>query len=418
MKKNILLIAFLVLFIKGQSFAAQVPILQDDVAANSVNQIIELEDTQVEPEEKKSNYKMWAIGATVGLAGFGTVAYFLRSLVLSSKSGAQEFGNQQFNSVTFAAAAAHFNAWFSTQNKGPHAQTPYIQKITIPASSQNGNIILIGDLHGCLLPLNRILNKIQKLGYLGEDGRLLQDAYLVFLGDYCTRGKNEEAVLTKVLQLKNINPDHVVALKGNMDAGQPVTNNFPSALYFDLKKSRIVIQCCHGGFQKDVMFDRPRNFLNAPGEYMHVPQDDGYLNMRFSHNEKDLENFGAHKPNFYGPESFCLFRGHDHATFGCKVYDDIALGDSNLLWDKYGALMDYKTTTLVEKGVTSEDGYTRRRIGQCSLHRYPVYTFSAAAGASGATDDKCDIDLEKECFGVFHPGSSKDDNFLEIFEKD
>ena len=69
-----------------------------------------------------------------------------------------------------------------------------------------GNIFAIGDIHGCLRPLEDLLEKLPV--NWSED-------YLVFLGDYIDRGPDSRLVLETLMALKEAHPERVVCLLGN-----------------------------------------------------------------------------------------------------------------------------------------------------------------------------------------------------------
>jgi len=71
-------------------------------------------------------------------------------------------------------------------------------------------IYAIGDLHGRLDALERLLEQIQ------PD---LEKDQLVFMGDYIDRGPESKGVVDYVLRLKNLSPpEHFICLKGNHEA--------------------------------------------------------------------------------------------------------------------------------------------------------------------------------------------------------
>lgn len=70
---------------------------------------------------------------------------------------------------------------------------------------------IVGDLHGCLDLLNRMLDCI------GEDrgAQNFETADLVFVGDYIDRGPESAAVLERLRSLQTDMPDHMHCLRGN-----------------------------------------------------------------------------------------------------------------------------------------------------------------------------------------------------------
>ena len=77
-------------------------------------------------------------------------------------------------------------------------------------SSEPARVIAIGDIHGHLDLLERLLDQLQP--DLGRDR-------LVFMGDYIDRGLHPKGVVDYVLRLqRQAPPDHVICLKGNHEA--------------------------------------------------------------------------------------------------------------------------------------------------------------------------------------------------------
>lgn len=66
-------------------------------------------------------------------------------------------------------------------------------------------LISIGDIHGKILPLERLINAIS----------LTSDDTVVFMGDYIDRGKHSFEVIELIIDLMANSPAKVVALRGN-----------------------------------------------------------------------------------------------------------------------------------------------------------------------------------------------------------
>lgn len=66
-----------------------------------------------------------------------------------------------------------------------------------------GRLIAIGDIHGCLGRLRRLVNEL----------RLTKDDKIIFLGDYIDRGMYSKEVIDYILNLKDAYD--IVALRGN-----------------------------------------------------------------------------------------------------------------------------------------------------------------------------------------------------------
>lgn len=72
-------------------------------------------------------------------------------------------------------------------------------------------IYAVGDIHGCATLLDELLEKIAK------DAGGLENARLVFLGDYVDRGPDSKGVLDRLIELQAGEPA-TVFLKGNHEA--------------------------------------------------------------------------------------------------------------------------------------------------------------------------------------------------------
>ncbi len=87
-----------------------------------------------------------------------------------------------------------------------------VQKKVIPAGSK---VCFMGDIHGSLHSLLRNLKRLQLLDFLGDDFKLKEGNYMVFLGDYVDRGTYGIEVLYLLMCLKLANWDKVILLRGN-----------------------------------------------------------------------------------------------------------------------------------------------------------------------------------------------------------
>lgn len=67
---------------------------------------------------------------------------------------------------------------------------------------------VIGDVHGCLHPLQRL---VERIGWRPGEDRL------IFLGDYIDRGKDSKGVVDYILALMDASP-HVRGIAGNHEA--------------------------------------------------------------------------------------------------------------------------------------------------------------------------------------------------------
>ncbi len=79
------------------------------------------------------------------------------------------------------------------------------------AAPPGRKIYAIGDIHGCARLLDALVAKIEK------DARGLENARLIFLGDYVDRGPDSKGVLDRLIELQAGEPA-TVFLKGNHEA--------------------------------------------------------------------------------------------------------------------------------------------------------------------------------------------------------
>ena len=92
-----------------------------------------------------------------------------------------------------------------------------------------GELLVIGDLHGDRLALEKLLKKENARKKLG-DGSLC----IVFLGDYVDRGPDSMGTLYMVCELLRQYPDQVFPLRGNHE-GPPNVPAMPSTFYDYIK---------------------------------------------------------------------------------------------------------------------------------------------------------------------------------------
>ena len=95
-----------------------------------------------------------------------------------------------------------------------------------------GEVTVIGDIHGDLDSLERILTEARFV----EKASQGNEAYLVFLGDYGDRGPHSHEVFHVVLSLKTMFPDKVVLLQGNHEGPEDLLAH-PHDLPYHLQRA-------------------------------------------------------------------------------------------------------------------------------------------------------------------------------------
>ena len=75
------------------------------------------------------------------------------------------------------------------------------------------NLVIVGDIHGDLGSLYKILNGINFETFLAN-----KNNKIIFLGDYIDRGSNSVTVLYTICKLKQTFPQSIVLMRGNHEA--------------------------------------------------------------------------------------------------------------------------------------------------------------------------------------------------------
>ncbi len=157
---------------------------------------------------------------------------------------------------------------------------PYILKKTIRKGS---DICFVGDIHGSVHSLIRIIWTLIARGYINENLQINDRSFhLVFLGDYIDSGRYNLLTLALLLKLRNNNPNNVVLIRGNHEQAlldgclgdrelaieigiEPISDTEKRSLYTHCQEvfSRLPvtffftltgmghIRCCHGGYFSD-----------------------------------------------------------------------------------------------------------------------------------------------------------------------
>jgi hypothetical protein len=93
-------------------------------------------------------------------------------------------------------------------------QKDAIMNLTV-AESTYAHIVVVGDIHGSIHSLVRIIHRLVKAGYMDKNFQLSKNTLCVFLGDYVDYGAYGLEVLWTILCLHAINPSRVVVIGGN-----------------------------------------------------------------------------------------------------------------------------------------------------------------------------------------------------------
>lgn len=102
-----------------------------------------------------------------------------------------------------------------------------------------GRAIVIGDLHGDLSSLNKIITESRFIERVENDEKV----YLVFLGDYVDRGPDQLEVLLRASELVSRYPSKVIMLRGNHEGPEDVIarpHDFPRQLREKTERGDVV----------------------------------------------------------------------------------------------------------------------------------------------------------------------------------
>lgn len=240
----------------------------------------------------------------------------------------------------------------------------YLKKIKLYNSEYK--FCCIGDIHGSLHSLLRIVLRLVLLNYMNKDYILKDNFHIVFLGDLIDRNIYGIDTIFIIMKLYILNPNNVHIIRGNHEDANvnykynfynefiKITNNpnvqkvlyyeyvrtwinFPSAIYLD--NNNKLIQLCHGGFYRDIKFinnlECGINLVTDVNHYSDVQWNDfhcGETNENLLINMKNKGVYGnTNKGRAYyfktnevleymkNTNMVLLIRGHQDMTDNTKV---------------------------------------------------------------------------------------------------
>lgn len=125
-----------------------------------------------------------------------------------------------FNSVTSILE----NQWIINKGDPTRLDDFYennsLIKILKPDEYQQ--FIVIGDLHGSFATFIRILLRFRKMGIMNENGILINDHHVIFLGDVVDRGVYGYEIMMLLYCLNILNPNNIHINRGNHE--EEITN--------------------------------------------------------------------------------------------------------------------------------------------------------------------------------------------------
>jgi hypothetical protein len=270
------------------------------------------------------------------------------------------------NSIIFAEEYnSLLDAFLKTYSDRNLPVVPHVQKSTVPAGAQ---IRFMGDLHGNIQALVRMLCKLMADGFLDANLRIIEpNGFLVFLGDFVDYGRYGADTLAMMMRLRIVNPDNVLVCRGNhedkhMNANQH--NGFfqelesrytpseaanlkikidqafsclPLAIFLGIEGQMTsgFIQCCHGGLEtntankekiyqmlldgdsssKAVILEPQASISNLQwGDFTGTLLPEGFAPVRGRGIAFDINGVKAYMPDLLK----YVFRGHQDSAYSCK----------------------------------------------------------------------------------------------------
>lgn len=234
---------------------------------------------------------------------------------------------------------------------------PFISKVLLGG---NDTLYFVGDLHGSVHSLLRLLLRLKKQGVVSNDWQVAAGSRLIFLGDFVDRGAYGVECFATLLKLlsKNFATKRVMLTRGNHEekaiwdqygfAGEIARKikddetetingikvsqqtfvermyqffcaSLPYALF--ICRGDTVVQCCHGGVEpRVVMHENFASFLDASA--LHASMQD------FARTLQDLLCDGFNWSDFTG-------RANQKVSAMASVYVNVKDSFSNY-WDDYG----------------------------------------------------------------------------------
>lgn len=174
------------------------------------------------------------------------------------------------------------------------------------ALSETRRIIAIGDIHGCLFSLIKLIEEIN----------LDTDDQLVFLGDLIDRGDHSKGVIDYLIELRAKYSCHF--LMGNHEL-----------MYLDYLKSRDSGMWYSSGGSATLKSYNSKHGLDFPEEHLDFFRECQYYieteNYFFTHGGLDPELSIKDNLRYYKPHEFCWQQVHMRQSF---------LETNNYKWEK------------------------------------------------------------------------------------
>jgi serine/threonine protein phosphatase 1 len=174
------------------------------------------------------------------------------------------------------------------------------------ALSETERIIVVGDVHGCLSPLKKLINEID----------LEPGDQLVFLGDMIDRGEETKMVIDYLMNLKGVYSCHFVM--GNHEV-----------MLLEYLESLDPTRWFANGGLATLKSYNSQNGLDLPDEHLEFIRNCPYFieteHYFFTHGGLDPELSITDNLRYYKPEEFCWQQVHMRPSF---------IETNNYKWEK------------------------------------------------------------------------------------
>jgi len=225
-----------------------------------------------------------------------------------------------------------------------------------------GTAIFVGDTHADSVSTEKI---VRQTGFIGKE-----KTYLVFLGDYIDRGKNNMRNIEIVLDLKARYPDNVVLLMGNHEEGRCFPQNFDESIrkHFESQDDRGKVALAY----KTLFWQLPVVLVTANGiVVVHAGAPVGEVRnlQELRNNEELFEQIRVNDPDPYRSSFVVSDRGVGY-KFGKRIFDQFMrnIGGTVMVRsheyprEGYELLFGDRLVTIFSNGGTSDESYYQDRV--------------------------------------------------------
>jgi serine/threonine protein phosphatase 1 len=189
--------------------------------------------------------------------------------------------------------------------------------------------LVIGDIHGKLDLLNRLLDKME---YRAGDDRL------ILIGDLVDRGEDSRGVVTRAIALKREAPNNVIILRGNHEAMMLAALSHPESEQAELWYYNGGIETLQSYMNDEGEFDVPEEHWDFLASLPTWYEDDHAIYVHASLPQDDEGNFAhpgemSESPELYWSRNRRFFAEYQGKTvvFGHTI-TGMVFGEKEKVW--------------------------------------------------------------------------------------